>query len=42
VTDPNYGTCKEAKAHGAGPYYQGTDPEYGWYRDADSDGIVCE
>jgi hypothetical protein len=42
ATDPNYGTCKEAKAHGAGPYYKGTDPEYGWYRDADSDGIVCE
>ena len=42
ATDPNYGTCKEAKAHGAGPYYQGQDPEYGWYRDADSDGIVCE
>lgn len=40
--DPDYGTCKEAKAHGAGPYYQGQDPEYGWYRDADSDGIVCE
>ncbi len=42
ATDPNYGTCKEAKANGAGPYYQGQDPEYGWYRDADSDGIVCE
>ncbi len=40
--DPDYGTCKEAKAHGAGPYYQGQDPEYSWYRDADSDGIVCE
>lgn len=42
ATDPDYGTCKEAKAHGAGPYYAGTDPEYDWYRDADSDGIVCE
>ncbi|MEO6570796.1 MAG: excalibur calcium-binding domain-containing protein [Ilumatobacteraceae bacterium] len=40
--DPDYGTCKEAKAHGAGPYYSGQDPEYNWYRDADSDGIVCE
>jgi hypothetical protein len=41
-TDSNYGTCKKAKAAGKGPYYQGKDPEYGWYRDADSDGIVCE
>ena len=42
ATDPDYGTCKAAKAAGAGPYYQGRDPEYDWYRDADSDGIVCE
>jgi endonuclease YncB( thermonuclease family) len=41
-TDPDFGTCKAAKANGYGPYYQGTDPEYNWYRDADSDGIVCE
>ena len=41
-TDPDYGTCKEAKANGAGPYYRGQDPEYDWYRDADGDGIVCE
>jgi hypothetical protein len=41
-TDPDYGTCKEAKANGAGPYMQGRDTEYGWYRDADSDGVVCE
>lgn len=40
--DPNYGTCSNAKANGAGPYYQGTDTEYSWYRDADKDGIVCE
>lgn len=40
--DPDYGTCKEAIAHGAGPYVQGVDPEYGWYRDSDSDGVVCE
>jgi hypothetical protein len=40
--DPDYGTCKNTKAHGAGPYYRGKDPEYDWYRDADSDGIVCE
>ncbi len=42
ATDPRYGTCKEAKAHGYGPYVKGVDPEYYWYRDADSDGIVCE
>lgn len=42
ATDPDYGTCKEAKAHGAGPYVRGQDPEYHWYRDADKDGIVCE
>ena len=41
-TDPDFGTCKEAKAHGYGPYYSGQDVEYGWYRDADSDGVVCE
>jgi endonuclease YncB( thermonuclease family) len=41
-TDPRFGTCKEAKANGYGPYYQGVDPEYGWYRDADKDGVVCE
>ena len=41
-TDPSFGTCKEAKANGYGPYYAGIDPEYDWYRDADSDGIVCE
>lgn len=40
--DPRFSTCTEAKAHGYGPYYQGRDPEYGWYTDADSDGIVCE
>ncbi|MCY1061453.1 DUF1524 domain-containing protein [Nannocystis sp. SCPEA4] len=40
--DPDYGTCKEAKAHGAGPYRRGVDPEYAYYRDADGDGVVCE
>lgn len=39
---PNYGTCKEAKAHGAGPYYKGRDPEYDYYQDRDGDGVVCE
>lgn len=40
--DPDYGTCKAAKANGAGPYHRGRDPEYDYYRDADGDGIVCE
>lgn len=40
--DPNYGTCKQAKAHGAGPYRRDRDPEYHYYRDADGDGVVCE
>jgi hypothetical protein len=40
--DPRFGTCKAAKAAGYGPYYRGLDPEYGWYRDADNDGTVCE
>lgn len=39
---PNYGSCKEAKAHGAGPYYRDRDPEYHYYRDGDGDGVVCE
>ena len=42
ATDPQFRTCTDAKAHGYGPYYRGKDPEYDWYRDADSDGIVCE
>ena len=41
-TDPRFGTCKEAIANGFGDYVSGVDPEYGWYRDADKDGIVCE
>ena len=40
--DPHFGTCKEAKAHGYGPYVQGKDPEYFWYRDANHNGVVCE
>ncbi|MDH6533257.1 hypothetical protein M2119_001494 [Aurantimicrobium minutum] len=42
VLDPNYGTCSIAQANGAGPYRQGVDPEYDWYRDRDKDGVVCE
>lgn len=40
--DPNYGTCKQAKAHRAGPYVRGRDPEYAYYQDRDGDGVVCE
>ncbi|GGQ29424.1 hypothetical protein GCM10010187_52750 [Actinomadura coerulea] len=40
--DPRFGTCKEANAHGYGPYVKGTDPEYHWYTDRDQDGIDCE
>ncbi len=40
--DPRFATCKAAKAAGYGPYHLGRDPEYHWYRDADSDGKVCE
>jgi len=41
TVDPRYPYCKDLPA-GYGPYYKGVDPEYYWYRDADSDGIVCE
>lgn len=40
-TDPRYPTCAEANAAGYGNYHRG-DPEYGWYRDADHDGVACE
>jgi hypothetical protein len=40
--DPRFRTCKEAIAHGYGPYYKGVDREYDWYRDADGDGVDCE
>lgn len=42
TTDKNYGTCKEVISRGLGPYVKGKDPEYYWYRDTDSDGVVCE
>ena len=42
ATDPRFDTCKAAKAAGYGPYVEGKDPEYAWYRDADKDGAVCE
>lgn len=41
-TDPRFDTCKAAKAAGYGHYREGEDSEYAWYRDADSDGVVCE
>ncbi len=40
--DPRLDTCRAAKAAGYGPYVEGSDPEYDWYRDADHDGVVCE
>lgn len=42
TTDHQYSTCKEAISHGLGPYVKGEDREYYWYRDTDSDGVVCE
>lgn len=41
-TDPRFAYCYQAQDAGYGPYYAGKDVEYGWYRDADSDGVVCE
>lgn len=41
-TDPQFNYCYEANDRGYGPYYQGEDPEYDWYDDADNDGVVCE
>lgn len=40
--DPRFTSCAKAKAAGYGPYRTGTDPEAGWYRDGDGDGVVCE
>lgn len=42
TTDPDYGSCQQAKAHGGGPYVRGKDPEYAYYQDRDGDGVVCE
>lgn len=41
-TDPRFSYCYEANDAGYGPYFQGQDPEYDWYDDADNDGEVCE
>ncbi len=40
--DPRFDYCYQAQTDGYGPYYRGSDPEYEWYTDADSDGVVCE
>ena len=40
--DPKFSSCEQAKAAGYGPYVNGKDPEYSWYRDGDGDGTVCE
>ncbi|WP_327044917.1 excalibur calcium-binding domain-containing protein [Microbispora sp. NBC_01189] len=40
--DVRYASCKEAKAHGAGPYTKGRHPEYYWYVDVDHDGVACD
>ena len=40
--DPRFSSCAAAKAAGYGPYIQGVDEEYSWYRDGDNDGSVCE
>ncbi|SEI91806.1 GmrSD restriction endonuclease domain-containing protein [Demequina mangrovi] len=41
-TDPRFSSCAKAVDAGYGPYVQGRDEEYGWYRDGDGDGTVCE
>jgi hypothetical protein len=41
-TDPMFDYCYEVDDAGYGPYYEGQDPEYDWYDDADGDGVVCE
>ena len=41
-TDPNFDYCYQANDAGYGPYFEGQDPEYQWYDDADHDGEVCE
>ena len=40
--DPRFATCAAAKAAGYGPYVQGRDPEYAWYRDGNHNGVNCE
>ena len=42
--DPRFDTCAKATAEGYGPYREGKDAEYEWYRDGDGDGdgSVCD
>lgn len=43
LLDPRFPSCTAARASGyTRIYVRGVDPEYEWYRDADSDGLVCE
>lgn len=43
ISDPRFSSCAEASRNGfKGPYISGVDVEYGWYRDGDKDGQVCE
>jgi hypothetical protein len=39
--DPRFSSCSQARKAGYGPYDESSH-EYGWYRDADGDGTVCE
>ncbi len=39
--DPRYDTCLELVTAGLGPYLEGRDAEYAWYRDDDHDGEAC-
>lgn len=41
--DQRYPNCAAVVANGLGPYRQGVDPEFEWYRteDANQDGTVC-
>lgn len=43
AADTRFASCKEAIAAGFGPYTQGTDPEYEWYKaeDTQATGKVC-
>jgi micrococcal nuclease len=41
-TDQRFPYCSDANDAGYGNYVKGRDPEYDWYEDRDSDGIVCE
>ncbi|WP_327086200.1 excalibur calcium-binding domain-containing protein [Nonomuraea sp. NBC_01738] len=39
--DKRYATCKEAVAHGLGPYTKGRQAEFYWYTDRDHNGVAC-